>query len=215
MSPNNPAPERPQWRTPPEWQQRSGTPPQQTPPPEWQQRTASHPRDVQERRSMPARSRSTPVIWLDRLPLVLLGVPILALWWAMGGKYTIDGGPMVANTIFAFFRFETRLAPIANGSAYIVLCWLPVLISIIERRNRPRRGLVPSMAVAAALLIWAVVSLYDMSSTYLAVTNPPADAWIITQQLAAIKPLAVLWTAATTFLPEIALVALIRYALKG
>jgi hypothetical protein len=36
MFPNNPAPERPQWRTPPEWQQRSGTLPQQTPPPEWQ-----------------------------------------------------------------------------------------------------------------------------------------------------------------------------------
>ena len=51
MFPNNPAPERPQWRTPP----------QQTPPPEWQQRPAAPPRDVQERR-LQARRNPTAIL---------------------------------------------------------------------------------------------------------------------------------------------------------
>lgn len=52
MFPNNPAPERPQWRTPP----------QQTPPPEWQQRPAAPPRDEQERR---LQSRRNPTAILS------------------------------------------------------------------------------------------------------------------------------------------------------
>lgn len=65
MFPNNPAPERPQWRTPPEWQQREGTTPQQTPPPEWQQRRDAPPRNVQERRSMPVQPRRNPTAILS------------------------------------------------------------------------------------------------------------------------------------------------------
>lgn len=65
MFPNNPAPERPQWQAPPEWQQRRGMSPQQTPPPEWQQRPAVPPRDEQERRSMPVQSRRNPTAILS------------------------------------------------------------------------------------------------------------------------------------------------------
>ena len=110
---------------------------------------------------------------------------------------------------------SARVPLVTNGAVYAALCWLPILISIIERRNRPRGGLAWRTATVVALVVWAVVSLYDMGSTYLAITNPPEDAWLLMQQVAAIKPLAALWTAATTFLPEIGLVALVRYAVKG
>ena len=62
MFPNNPAPERPQWRTPTQWQQREGRPPQQTPPPEWRRRPASPSRDEQERR---LQSRRNPTAILS------------------------------------------------------------------------------------------------------------------------------------------------------
>lgn len=163
----------------------------------------------------PVREPRKRASLLDRLPVAAIGVPLFALWWAMGGRYTIDGGPLVLNTILAFFRQPARVPLISGGVVYLYLCWLPILISIIERRNRPRKGLAWHSATVVALVVWAVVSLYDMSSTYLAVTNPPEDAWLLAKQVAAVKPLAAIWTAATTFLPEIGLVALVRYAVKG
>jgi hypothetical protein len=180
-----------------------------------------------------AEKKTAPggIVW-ERVPVVLLGLFILGLWWMAGGKYTIDGMPLLFNEFAAFFRVQLRLAPVTNGVWYAVLCWVPVLISLSERRHSPwfriRRALAKArqghtltvgdilFVVSAALfawvtLVWVIVSAMDAGSTWLAVTNPPADAYTISKQVAAARPLAGAWTAATTFLPEMGMAALIRW----
>lgn len=158
------------------------------------------------------RARSA---WYDRLPVVIIGLPIFVGWWVLGGKYTIDGTPLLANLFLEFLRLGARVAPITDGHWYAYLALLPILISIIERRNRPRRGLAFSSATVVVLAVWAIASLYDLGTTYIAVTTPAPDAWLITQQIGAYRPVAALWTGATTFLPEIGIVALLCYLRRG
>lgn len=159
------------------------------------------------RRSAARQPRSR----LDRIPVVVIGWAILAVWWAAGGRYTIDGAPLLLNAIARFFRLSARLGVIADPVWYLRLCWLPIAMSIIERRNRPRRGLAWNTITVYTIGIWAIVAGADFGSTWLAITHPDPDAWPIAVQVAHIAPLALLWTAATTFAPEIGFVALWRY----
>jgi|GEM_PF-3230013 hypothetical protein len=148
---------------------------------------------------------------LDRIPVVLIGWAILAAWWAAGGRYTIDGTPLLLNEIARFFHLSARLGAITEPAWYLRLCWLPIAMSIIERRNRPRSGLAWNISTVYTIGIWAIVAGADFGSTWLAITHPDPDAWPIALQVAQIAPLALLLTAATTFAPEIGFVALWRY----
>lgn len=147
----------------------------------------------------------------ERVPVTLFGVFFLLLWWAAGGKYTIDGLPLFFNTVFAFFHAPFALSRIGDWHWYVYLCWLPIAISVIERRNRPRRGLVWSVILAYAVGVWLIVCMLDLGSTWLAVTHPLPDAFLLSRQVAQVKILAGIWTGATTFLPEIGMAALWRY----
>lgn len=150
----------------------------------------------------------------DRIPVVVIGWALLAVWWAAGAKYTIDGLPLVVNVIADFFHIPLSLARIADWHWYAVLCWLPVAISFVERRNRPRRRLLGSGTMVAVVVIWCLVCGLDLGSTWLAVTTPEPTAWTLARQLATIPPLAGVWTALTTFAPEWAMAQLWRY-LRG
>lgn len=161
------------------------------------------------------KPRATRAAWYERLPVVIIGLPIFVGWWIMGGKYTIDGTPLLANLLLDFLRIGARVPIISDGRYYLFLVWLPLLVSIIERRNRPRRGLALSNATVVVLAVWAIASLYDLGTTYIAVTTPAPDAWLITQQLGGSRIAASIWTGMTTFLPEIGIVALVRYLLRG
>lgn len=155
--------------------------------------------------------RRVPRVRWERVPIVLFGWLFLGLWWGAGGRFTIDGLPLFFNTVLGFFRAPEVFRPITDWHWYLYLCWLPILISVIERRNRPRRGLAWSVILVYAIGVWVLVSVIDLGSTWLAVTNPPADAWLLTRQVAAVKPIAGVWTVATTFLPELGMAALWRY----
>ena len=151
----------------------------------------------------------------DRFPVVLLGWFFLGLWWAAGGKYTIDGLPLLINEISAFFRAPLRLEPIADWHWYLRLAWLPVVISLAERRYAPWRRLTLSSIMIWVLAVWIIVSAVDAGSTYLAVTHPPDDAYSVTKSVAAIKPLAAFWSLITTFLPETGMGALLWWVRRG
>lgn len=187
-----------------------------------------------ETKAAPAAKPASPskrgwlgVHW-DRLPIVLLGLLILGLWWMAGGRYTIDGLPLLFNEAAKFFRLSVRLPPVTNGVWYAILCWLPILISLSESKHSPRtrirqalqgqkltRGailrIVFTVVVAWVTLIWFIVSALDAGSTWLAIRTPPSDAYTVSRQIAALPLLAALWTAATTFLPEMGIVALMRW----
>lgn len=149
----------------------------------------------------------------DRVPLALLGWAILGVWWAAGGKYTIDGLPLVANWLLDFFHVPAgvlRLTRVVDWHWYLWLCWLPVLISFVERRYVPWRRRLSLMLLAVAA-VWLVVAALDGASTYLAVITPTADAGLLALQLAAFWPAAVTWTLATTFAPEVGIALLYRW----
>jgi hypothetical protein len=150
----------------------------------------------------------------DRLPIVLLGVVILGLWWAAGAKYTIDGLPLLLNEIGAFFRIPLQLGQITDWRWYVLMSWLPVMISIAERRYAPWRRLTLSSIMIWVIGVWLIVSAIDAGSTWLAVIHPPADSYTLTKQIAAIRPLAAAWSIVTTFAPEVGMGALLWW-LRG
>jgi hypothetical protein len=153
-------------------------------------------------------------VW-ERLPGWLIGSLLLGLWWAIGGKYTIEGLPLLGNLFFGWFHVPVRIAPITDGRWYLWLCWLPLLISFVERQYRPWT----SRAILARerfwlVLLWLAVVALDAGATYLAVRNPAPDAWTLTQQVAASWALAATWSLMTTFGPESGLSWLWRW-LRG
>jgi hypothetical protein len=175
----------------------------------------------------PSKRGMLGIHW-DRAPIVLLGLLILGLWWMTGGRYTIDGLPLVFNEAAKFFRLSVRLPPVTNGMWYAALCWLPILISLSESRHSPRArirralqgqkltvggilSIVFTVVIAWVTLVWFIVSALDAGSTWLAIRNPPSDAYTVSKQVAALPLLAGIWTAATTFLPEMGIVALWRW----
>jgi hypothetical protein len=164
--------------------------------------------------SKPMGKPRTHLIHWERLPVVLLGCTILALWWATGAKYTIDGLPLLLNEVAAFFRAPVQLGQVTDWRWYILMAWLPITISIAERRYAPWRRLTLSSIMIWVIGVWLIVSGIDAGSTWLAVTHPPDDAYTITKQIAAIKPLAAAWSVATTFAPEIGFGALLWW-LRG
>lgn len=169
-------------------------------------RQAMHTRPPVRSGAMGGRQR---LIHWDRVPVALLGWAILALWWAAGAKYTIDGLPLLLNEIGAFFRAPLHLGQVTDWRWYILMSWLPITISIAERRYAPWRRPVLSSIMIWVMGVWLIVSAIDAGSTWLAVTHPPDDAYTITKQIAAIRPLAATWSIVTTFVPEIGMGALL------
>jgi hypothetical protein len=162
-------------------------------------------------RSAPLESRERPTTpssdrfhW-DRLPLVVFGYAILGLWWAAGGKWTIEGTPLLLNEVFNFFHITYRFAPISWAGWYAWLCWLPLGISFIEHKYAPWRAWQKwgILSLIGVLFVWFVVTAADWSSTWQAITHPAPDAWRIARQVAGVPLIAGAWVTLTTFLPEI------------
>jgi hypothetical protein len=147
----------------------------------------------------------------DRLPMWLIGSAILGWWWLVGGKYTVDGAPLLLNQMLHFLHLPLALAPITHGAWYLILAWLPCSISYVERRYAPWRQVAIDGTIFLIVAVWLIVAAGDGFSTYLAVTHPPADALALSRQVAQSPAAAAVWSFATTFLPEIGLALLWRW----
>lgn len=177
-------------------------------------------RRPQRKTTHPVKSASTQnhrrglIAW-DRFPAWLIGTLILGLWWAIGGKYTVEGLPLLANLIGGWFHLPIQITPISDGRWYLYLCWLPLLISFVERQYRPwRNRAILTRERFWLVLLWLAVVALDAGATYLAVRNPAPGAWTVTRQVAASASLAATWSLLTTFGPESGLSWLWRY-LRG
>jgi hypothetical protein len=172
-----------------------------------QHRQAPSTAPVRSRPYAAARQKSRTRWWnrihWDRVPLTLFGFVILGLWWAAGGRWTIDGLPLLTNEILKFFHISARLAPLTDPRWYLLLCWLPLLISFAEHRYAPWRRLAWSIIMVFVIGVWLVVSGLDLGSTWMAVTHPSPDDLPIARQVAASMPLAAVWSIFTTFVPEV------------
>lgn len=150
-----------------------------------------------------ARQRQRPprrFRW-DNLPLFIIGALLVGVLWLYAGKTTIDGAPFVLNLVLGWLHLPYRFGRVESVIWYAALCWLPICYSYIERRYMPFGRSLRRLTLGAAV-VWLAVSVTDVASTYQAIVNPVADAWYITRQVAALPPLAGLWSAVLTFGPE-------------
>jgi hypothetical protein len=159
--------------------------------------------------------RAASTFRYDRIPTALFGFAVFGLWWAVGGKYTIDGTPLALNWILRLFHGPAAFSPVTDWHLYIYLIWIPVCMSVVERRNAPRKGIAYYGILSVAFFVWCIVATLDFGSTYMAITNPDPNAIVLAYQIANTPLLAVLWTSATTFLPEACLTLTWRYLSKG
>ena len=186
------------------------------------QRQTEPRRQASQRSHAPARNqpqeekksqKAVKVFHWDRTVPVAFGLALLGLWWLAGARWTIDGSPLLLNVVLDFLRFPAnwRVGMVTTFAPYFWLFWLPIGISAIEHRNAPWRLERKSgiLVVIFLSLIWFVVTGADWSSTYLALTNPPVDAWLITKQIAALPILAAALTTLTTFAPEVGIAVLL------
>lgn len=129
---------------------------------------------------------------------LLFGLPL----WALGGWYTLNGWAAALNLLSAKLAQPRRLDAPAGEVALLVMVGLALAYSLVEVRLRPRAPRGDYGFWALATLLWLVVILTDVGSTFLGVTTPGADAWAITRQVAASPYLAGAWALILTFVPE-------------
>lgn len=99
----------------------------------------------------------------------LVGVVIGGVAWLVGARFTVDGAVWLANWLLAFLQVPWRVPTPLSWQLYAVLCWLPVLYSVIEWRCPPvaRREGRTDWAPAEVTWTWLTAVAMDMTTTFL------------------------------------------------
>lgn len=133
----------------------------------------------------------------------MAGVLIGLALWPIGARYTIDGILWIANFILTFVRvpYQIPLPPV--WQMYLLLAPICLICSGVEWRaplfKRAGRW---EFASADTIIIWLVIVVLDVGTTYAGIRNPGRDAWPIMQELAASLVLSGILSAILTFGPE-------------
>lgn len=140
----------------------------------------------------------------------LLALVFGLAFWAVGGKYTLDGWIVGLNVLLGFLQVPAR---IPRAVEWWVLLFIPLALAyswveVMARPGRPtsrgwRRWLV-------AFLLWLIVIATDVGSTFIGVQNPGIRPWLVSTWLAETDIAGGLWSIVLTFFPE----ALILYGIK-
>lgn len=144
-----------------------------------------------------------------------LAVAALALafgvtFWSVGGKYTLDGWVVGLNVLLGFLQVPAR---IPRPVGWWVLLFIPLALAYSWVEVRARPSLVPRGAWdrwAVAVLLWVVVILSDVGSTFAGVQSPGPRPWPVSVWVAENDPAGGLWSLVLTFAPE----ALILYGIR-
>lgn len=143
------------------------------------------------------RAPRNPGIRVGGMLLMLFGV----LLWIAGSRYTLMGWHYGLNWFMAWLGLPTRLPAVAG---YGVLLALPVglMYSLVELR-RPWTYRVKERDVLVLYwIIWALIVVSDVGSTFLGVKQPGASAAQLARQVAASDVVAAIWALLLTFVPE-------------
>ena len=139
-----------------------------------------------------------------------VGVVLGGLLWFAGAKYTVEGGPIVANFLLSFFRLPF-VVPQPDG---LTTLWLaaPVgaLFSYIEFQAKIRSRFDAMMKtkrwnLSIIILSWMAFVAYDVLSTIAGVVTASSNGWAIHVWIAANPIPLTLWSMFLTFMPEIGL----------
>lgn len=132
------------------------------------------------------------------LPLGIVLFVFGALGWIAGGKYTVEGWVVALNMFGRWVGVTQQLttprgwwlvgAIVASGLVYSkveLMVW--------------KRAVYRSVAFWIG---WGLIFLSDLGSTVIGVVNPAPDAALVFHQLAALAPLAIIWSVVLTVAPE-------------
>lgn len=131
-------------------------------------------------------------------------------FWAVGGKYTLDGWVTGLNILLGFLQVPAR---IPRPVGWWVLLFIPLALAYSWVEVRARPPLVPRGAFdrwAVAFLLWGIVILSDIGSTFAGIQSPGPRPWPVSVWLAENDLAGGVWAVILTFVPE----ALILYALR-
>lgn len=149
----------------------------------------------------------------------LRGVFALAIavpMWLEGARTTRDGWVLVINAILERFDVPVVIPPAANWAwwaALGVLVGMGYAYSRVEvalpfrpprelRRDFFKVGLWRFDRTWEIWIVWLVLVVSDVATTYVGVRSPAPDAATIFQQLAQFGPIAALYALVLTFVPE-------------
>ncbi len=135
--------------------------------------------------------------WPAAIALVIVG----SLLWLAGAKYTLLGWVTGLNWFLGWLDLPARIpAPVG----YYMLIMIPVglLYSLVEVKRPWKHRSKNSERTALYWVVWALLVVSDIGTTFMGVSNPPSNAWAISHQLAEIWLLAGAWAAVLTFVPE-------------
>jgi hypothetical protein len=131
--------------------------------------------------------------WAVGTALIIFG----SIGWMTGSRYTLFGWVTGLNMFFAWLGLPL-MVPMPIGWWILTMIPIGLVYSRVEMqvwKAHKRRG----QSLALFAVSWLLIVATDVGTTYLGVRMPPADAWPITQSIAASTGWAFLWATILTF----------------
>lgn len=135
--------------------------------------------------------------WAIGTALIVFGV----IGWLAGARYTLFGWVAGLNLFLTWLGLPVAV-PVPAGWWILAMIPIGLVYSRVEMqvwKAHRRHG----AALALFIIGWLLIVFTDVITTYLGVrTQPPADAWPITQTIAASAVLAFAWATILTFVSD-------------
>jgi len=151
-------------------------------------------------RSAPLTQSRAPINPGVRVGGVLLALFGLLLWVA-GCRYTLLGWHAALNWFFAWLGLSDQLPPIIGRGVFLALP-LGLLYSLVELRRPWSYRVRERESLALYWIVWILIVVSDVGTTFLGVTTPGENASTLAQQIAASVGASALWALVLTFIPE-------------
>jgi hypothetical protein len=136
-------------------------------------------------------------LWPAGVVAWLFGIPL----WVVGAFYTLQGWTIGLNLVASAVHLPARM-PAPSGWWVLLLIPLGLLYSFVEVRLYPRPPHGDWGRWFLLSVIFAVVILSDLGTTYLSVVAPDPDASSVARWAASTPLASGVWTAVLTFAPE-------------
>lgn len=127
----------------------------------------------------------------------VLGGVVFAGAWLAGARYTLDGWVLAVNLFLNWLNLPAGLSITGPWPRMVGIVLIGLAYSLVEVALRPRRNGSVVWAV-----VWALLIVSDIGSTFLGVITPREGAWPMSLWLAETWGAALAWAVVLTLGPE-------------